>query len=59
MSNERLMPLEKFRSFFGLLGQGSNPFLSDRVFKIVDQDRDKHITFDEFTTIIDIYQNGT
>lgn len=45
--------------FFGLLGQGSNPFLSDRIFKIADTDQDQHINFEEFLTIIDIYQNGS
>ena len=59
MQNVRLMHKEQFRLFFGLLGQGSNPFLSDRIFKMADQDQDNHITFDEFATIIDIYQNGT
>lgn len=33
--------------------------MSDRVFRMVDQDQDQHITFEEFATIIDIYQNGT
>lgn len=58
MQGTRLMHLEQFRSFFGLLGQGSNPFLSDRILKLVDQDRDQHINFEEFATILDIYQNG-
>ena len=52
------MTIDQFRQFFGLLGQGSNPFLSDRIFQLADQDRDLHITFEEFATIIDIYQNG-
>lgn len=59
LQNTRLMHKEQFRLFFGLLGQGSNPFLSDRIFKLADQDRDMHITFEEFATIMDIYQNGS
>lgn len=59
MQGTRLMHLEQFRQIFGLLGQGSNPFFSDRIFKLADQDRDQHVTFEEFATIIDIYQNGT
>lgn len=57
--NIRLMHKKEFRSFFGLLGSGSNPFLSDRIFHLADQDNDQHVTFEEFATIIDIYQNGT
>lgn len=53
------MHLYQFRIFFGLLGQGLNPFLSDRIFRLADQDNDGHITFEEFATIVDIYQNGT
>ena len=30
------MHKDQFRVFFGLLGQGSNPFLSDRIFGMVD-----------------------
>ena len=26
---------------------------------MADQDQDQHINFEEFATIIDIYQNGT
>ena len=58
MHNVRLMNKDNFRCFFGLLGQGSNPFLSDRIFKLADQDFDQHINFYEFATVIDIYQNG-
>jgi hypothetical protein len=35
-SKIRLMHLEQFRQFFGLLGQGTNPFLSDRIFRLAD-----------------------
>jgi Ca2+-binding EF-hand superfamily protein len=59
MQSTRLMHKTQFREFFGLLGQGSNPFLSDRIFRMADQDQDNHINFDEFATIIDIYQNGS
>jgi hypothetical protein len=59
MQSVRLMHKEQFRLFFGLLGQGSNPFISDRIFKIADTDQDQHINFEEFLTIIDIYQNGS
>ena len=53
------MHLEQFREFFGLLGQGTNPFLSDRIFRLADQDNDGHISMEEFATILDIYQNGS
>ena len=32
--------------------------MSDRIFQLADQDRDLHITFEEFATVLDIYQNG-
>lgn len=59
MSSTRLMHKEQFRLFFGLLGQGNHPFLSDRIFKIADTDQDMHINFEEFCTIIDIYMSGS
>jgi len=36
MQSTRLMHKTQFREFFGLLGQGSNPFLSDRIFRMAD-----------------------
>ena len=36
MRSMRLMHKTQFRDFFGLLGQGSNPFLSDRIFRMAD-----------------------
>jgi Ca2+-binding EF-hand superfamily protein len=59
MKGFQLMHKEQFRLFFGLLGQGTNPFLSDRIFQMADTDQDQHIQFSEFATIIDIYQHGT
>ena len=55
LKNTRLMHKKDFRSFFGLLGSGANPFLSDRIFHLADQDHDQHVSFEEFATIIDIY----
>lgn len=43
----------------GLLGQQSTPFLADRIFSIVDHDRDGLINFHSFATIMDILCNGT
>ena len=43
----------------GLLGQRSTPFLADRIFAIVDNDRDELITFHQFATIMDVLCNGT
>lgn len=53
------MNLDQFRDFFGFLGQGSNPFMSDRIFILADSDIDGYIQFEEFATILDIYQNGS
>jgi Ca2+-binding EF-hand superfamily protein len=56
--NTRLMQLTQFRKYFGFLGQSANPFLPDSIFRLADTDRDGHITFEQFATIIDIYHNG-
>lgn len=42
----------------GLLGLESNAFLSDRIFNVVDTDRDSYISFAEFATIMDTLING-
>lgn len=42
----------------GLLGLESNAFLSDRIFEVVDTDRDEYITFEQFATIMDTLING-
>jgi len=42
---ERKMTKLKFRSCMGLLGLESNAFLSDRIFEVVDTDRDDRINF--------------
>ena len=42
----------------GLLGLESNAFLSDRIFEVVDSDRDSYITFPQFATIMDVLING-
>jgi Ca2+-binding EF-hand superfamily protein len=42
----------------GLLGLESNAFLSDRIFDVVDTDRDSYITFAQFATIMDTLING-
>ena len=42
----------------GLLGLESNSFLSDRIFSVVDQDKDNFISFAEFATIMDTLMNG-
>lgn len=48
----------QFRACMGLLGLESNAFLSDRIFEVVDTDRDEHINFAQFTTIMDTLING-
>ncbi len=55
---ERKMTKHKFRSCMGLLGLESNAFLSDRIFEVVDTDRDDKINFAQFTTIMDTLING-
>ncbi len=42
----------------GLLGLESNSFLSDRIFSVVDADKDEFISFAEFATIMDTLING-
>jgi Ca2+-binding EF-hand superfamily protein len=42
----------------GLLGLESNAFLSDRIFKVVDTDKDDYINFAQFATIMDTLING-
>lgn len=42
----------------GLLGLESNAFLSDRIFDVVDSDRDSYINFAQFATIMDTLING-
>mmetsp|Transcript_42225 Transcript_42225/g.64732 ORF Transcript_42225/g.64732 Transcript_42225/m.64732 type:complete len:80 (+) Transcript_42225:731-970(+) len=59
LAKTRLMHQTQFRSLFGLIGQGSNPFFSDRLFKLADQDRDQHISFEEFASMMDIFYHGT
>lgn len=55
---ERKMTKLKFRACMGLLGLESNAFLSDRIFEVVDTDRDDRINFAQFTTIMDTLING-
>lgn len=52
------MSILQFRECMGLLGLESNAFLSDRIFDVVDTDRDGYIAFAEFTTIMDTLING-
>lgn len=40
------MAIEGFRKCMGVLGLESNAFLSDRIFQVVDTDRDRYITFE-------------
>ena len=42
----------------GLLGLESNAFLSDRIFEVVDKDKDGFISFEQFLTIMDTLING-
>ena len=42
----------------GLLGLESNAFLSDRIFEVVDGDRDEYISFLQFCTIMDTLIHG-
>lgn len=39
------MSKKQFRACMGLLGLESNAFLSDRIFEVVDTDKDQHISF--------------
>lgn len=41
----RKMSKQQFRSCMGLLGLESNAFLADRIFDVVDTDRDSYIAF--------------
>jgi hypothetical protein len=41
----RKMSKKQFRECMGLLGLESNAFLSDRIFEVVDNDKDQHINF--------------
>jgi Ca2+-binding EF-hand superfamily protein len=43
----------------GLLGLDSNAFLSDRIFEVVDSDKDDQINFVQFATIMDTFLNGS
>ena len=52
------MSQKEFRTCMGLLGLESNSFLSDRIFSVVDQDKDNFISFAEFATIMDTLMNG-
>ena len=42
---EKKMAKKQFRACMGLLGLESNAFLSDRIFEVVDTDKDDHINF--------------
>jgi Ca2+-binding EF-hand superfamily protein len=53
------MTREQFRNIMGLLGQNKDPFLTDRIFDIFDEDSDDAITFEQFTHIMDILCNGS
>lgn len=55
---ERRMSKKQFRECMGLLGLESNSFLSDRIFEVVDSDKDEFITFEQFLTIMDTLING-
>lgn len=55
----RKMSKKQFRACMGLLGLDSNAFLADRIFEVVDTDKDHHINFPQFTTIMDTLNNGT
>lgn len=55
---EQRMSKQQFRVCMGLLGLESNAFLSDRIFEVVDMDRDEYISFLEFCTIMDTLING-
>jgi len=52
------MSKKQFRSCMGLLGLESNAFLSDRIFEVVDSDKDGYINFVQFATIMDTFLNG-
>jgi Ca2+-binding EF-hand superfamily protein len=54
----RKMSKKQFRACMGLLGLESNAFLSDRIFEVVDSDKDEHINFAQFATIMDTLLNG-
>lgn len=54
----RKMSKKQFRACMGLLGLESNAFLSDRIFEVVDSDRDQYINFVQFATIMDTLING-
>lgn len=55
----RMLHVEQFRVCFGFLGHTAHPFLPDSIFRLADSDRDGHITFEQFATIMDIYHNGS
>lgn len=42
---EKKMAKKQFRACMGLLGLESNAFLSDRIFEVVDTDKDDYINF--------------
>ena len=44
----------QFRDIMGILGGDVNAYLSDRIFEIVDFDRDNYISYDEYLTIMHI-----
>jgi Ca2+-binding EF-hand superfamily protein len=52
------MSKEQFRKNMGLLGIDSNPFIANRIFEVVDTDKDHHINFVEFVTIMDTMLHG-
>lgn len=55
----RCMSRDQFRNIMGLLGQNKDPFLTDRIFDIFDDDQDESLTFEKFTHIMDILCNGS
>jgi len=50
---------ETFRENMGLLGLDSGSFLADRIFAVLDADKDGHIKLDEYLKYFDILIHGS
>ena len=53
------MSLKNYKMSLGLIGTDSLSFMADRMFAVMDQDRDGQITLDEYLCYIDVMIYGT